>query len=89
MLPSPATLGLTLKGVKEMLKEVQEVKVGGRTRRVYVRPFAWNLRVPTHMEEAKPFAWGLEGPASLCPMPDGRVLVTEFWGEDKRHHSGR
>jgi hypothetical protein len=23
-----------------MLKEVQEVRVGGRTRRVYVRPFA-------------------------------------------------
>ncbi|NHK40039.1 hypothetical protein FJR75_11320, partial [Thermus thermophilus] len=32
--------------MKEMLKEVQEVKVGGRTRRVHVRPFAWNSRVP-------------------------------------------
>jgi hypothetical protein len=31
--------------VKEMLKEVQEVKVGGRTRRVQVRPFAWNARM--------------------------------------------
>jgi len=28
-----------------MLKEVQEVKVGGRTRRVQVRPFAWNARM--------------------------------------------
>jgi len=44
-----------------MLKEMQEVKVGGRTRRVYVRPFAWNLRAPTHMEWA----------------PDGRLLVVE------------
>ena len=44
-----------------MLKEVQEVKVGGRTRRVYVRPFAWNLHAPTHME------W----------TPDGRLLVVE------------
>jgi hypothetical protein len=31
--------------VKEMLKEVQEVRVGGRTRRVQVRPFAWNARM--------------------------------------------
>ncbi len=44
-----------------MLKEVQEVKVGGRTRRVHVRPFAWNLHAPTHME------W----------TPDGRLLVVE------------
>jgi hypothetical protein len=44
-----------------MLKEVQEVRVGGRTRRVYVRPFAWNLHAPTHMEWA----------------PDGRLLVVE------------
>ena len=44
-----------------MLKEVQEVKVGGRTRRVYVRPFAWNLHAPTHME------W----------TTDGRLLVVE------------
>jgi hypothetical protein len=47
--------------VKEMLKEMQEVKVGGWTRRVYVRPFAWNLHAPTHMEWA----------------PDGRLLVVE------------
>jgi hypothetical protein len=47
--------------VKEMLKEMQEVKVGGWTRRVYVRPFAWNLHAPTHMEWA----------------PDGRLLVAE------------
>jgi len=57
----PATLRLTRKGVKEMLKEVQEVKVGGRTRRVYVRPFAWGLKNPSHME------W----------TPDGRLLVSE------------
>ena len=57
----PATLGLTRKGVKEMLKEVQEAKVGGRTRRVYVRPFAWGLKNPSHME------W----------TPDGRLLVSE------------
>ncbi len=44
-----------------MLKEVQEVKVGGRTRRVYVRPFAWGLKNPSHME------W----------TPDGRLLVSE------------
>jgi hypothetical protein len=31
--------------VKEMLKEVQEVKVGSRTQRVQVRPFAWNARM--------------------------------------------
>jgi hypothetical protein len=31
--------------VKEMLKEVQEVKVGGRRQRVQVRPFAWNARM--------------------------------------------
>jgi hypothetical protein len=31
--------------VKEMLKEMQEVKVGGRTQRVQVRPFAWNARM--------------------------------------------
>ncbi len=52
-----------------MLKEVQEVKVGGRTRRVHVRPFAWNLHAPTHMEWA----------------PNGRLLVnvrlfTAKWG---------
>ncbi|BDG21335.1 hypothetical protein [Thermus thermophilus] len=29
-----------------MLKEVQEVKVGGRMRRIHVRPFAWSSRVP-------------------------------------------
>ena len=29
-----------------MLKDVQEVKAVGRTRRVHVRPFAWNSRVP-------------------------------------------
>jgi hypothetical protein len=40
---------------------VQEVKVGSRTRQVQVRPFAWNLRAPTHME------WTL----------DGRLLVVE------------
>jgi hypothetical protein len=40
---------------------VQEVKVGSRTRQVYVRPFAWNLHAPTHME------WTL----------DGRLLVVE------------
>ena len=57
----PATLGLTRKGVKEMLKEVQEANVGGRTRRVYVRPFAWGLKNPSHME------W----------TPDGRLLVSE------------
>jgi len=28
-----------------MPKEVQEVKVGGRTQRVQVRPFAWNARM--------------------------------------------
>jgi len=28
-----------------MLKEVQEVRVGGRRRRVQVRPFAWNARM--------------------------------------------
>ncbi len=28
-----------------MCKEVQEVKAGGRTRRVHVRPFAWNPKV--------------------------------------------
>jgi len=44
-----------------MIKEVQEVRVGSRTRRVYVRPFAWNLHAPTHMEWA----------------PDGRLLVVE------------
>jgi hypothetical protein len=31
--------------VKEMLKEVREVKVGGRMQRVQVRPFAWNARM--------------------------------------------
>jgi hypothetical protein len=31
--------------VKEMPKEVQEVKVGGRTQRIQVRPFAWNARM--------------------------------------------
>ncbi len=45
----------------KVIKEVQEVKVGGRTRRVHVRPFAWNLHAPTHMEWA----------------PDGRLLVVE------------
>ena len=44
-----------------MIKEVQEVRVGSRPRRVYVRPFAWNLHAPTHMEWA----------------PDGRLLVVE------------
>ncbi len=44
-----------------MLKEVLEVKVKGKTRRVHVRPFAWNLHAPTHME------W----------TPDGRLLVVE------------
>ena len=29
-----------------MLKEVQEVKVGGRMQRIHVRPFAWSSRVP-------------------------------------------
>jgi len=43
-------LGVTRKGVKEMLKEVQEAKIGGRTRRVYVKPFAWNLHAPTQVE---------------------------------------
>jgi len=36
--------------VKEALKEVQEVKIGGRTRRVHVKPFAWNLHAPTQVE---------------------------------------
>jgi hypothetical protein len=31
--------------VKEMPKEVQEVRVGSRTQRVQVRPFAWNARM--------------------------------------------
>jgi hypothetical protein len=31
--------------VKEMFKEMQEVKVGGRTQQVQVRPFAWNARM--------------------------------------------
>jgi hypothetical protein len=30
-----------------MLKEMQEVKVGGRTQRVQVRPFAWGLQGPS------------------------------------------
>jgi len=37
-------------GVEAMLKEVQEAKIGGRTRRVYVKPFAWNLHAPTQVE---------------------------------------
>ena len=44
-----------------MLKELQETTVGQRTRRVHVRPFAWNLHAPTHME------W----------TPDGRLYVVE------------
>nr|WP_246584075.1 hypothetical protein [Thermus brevis] len=50
-----------LKGVMEVLKDMQEVKVGCQTRRVYVRLFAWNLHAPTHME------W----------TADGRLLVVE------------
>ncbi len=59
---------MTLKGVGEMLQEVQEVKVGGRTRRVHVRPFAWNLHAPTHME------W----------TPDGRLLISKHTGDTIR-----
>ena len=44
-----------------MLKDVQEVKAVGRTRRVHVRPFAWGLKNPSHMK------W----------TPDGRLLVSE------------
>ena len=40
-----------------MLKEMQEVRVGGQTRRVQVRPFAWNLHAPTYME----LVWVIEG----------------------------
>ena len=44
-----------------MLPEVQEVHARGKTQRVFVRPFAWNLHAPTHME------WS----------PDGRLFVVE------------
>lgn len=61
MLRGPSYPKGALKWVKSMIKEIQEVKVGSRTRRVRVRPFAWNLHAPTHMEWA----------------PDGRLLVVE------------
>lgn len=44
-----------------MLPEVQEVHARGKTQRVFVRPFAWNLHAPTPME------WS----------PDGRLFVVE------------
>jgi len=44
-----------------MLPEVQEMHARGKTQRVFVRPFAWNLHAPTHME------WS----------PDGRLFVVE------------
>ncbi|WP_197049826.1 hypothetical protein [Thermus scotoductus] len=54
--------------MREVLKEVQEVRVGGRARRVHVRPFAWNLHAPTHME------W----------TQDGRLLISEHTGDTIR-----
>ncbi len=44
-----------------MLKEVQEYRSRGKIKKVYIRPFAWNLRAPTHME------W----------TPDGRLFAVE------------
>jgi len=46
---------------------VQEVKVGSRTRQVQVRPFAWNLHAPTHME------WTLDGRLLVVERTTGKV----------------
>jgi len=74
-------------------KVVQEYKYKDKTQKLYLRPHAWNLQAPTHMEgkikdatkggdlsEARPVVQGLEGPSSMTVLADGRMLVTEFWG---------
>ncbi len=32
------------------------------------------------MQRAKPFATGLKGPASILPLKDGKLLISEMWG---------
>ena len=61
-----------------MLKEVQEHKTRGRIKKVHLRPHAWNLHAPTHME------WSSDGRLYVSEHTSGTIRDITRGGDASR-----